>query len=93
MTADVSDTHHLLGWNVGFCENQGSPWNQDDALIWSTTGTWRQLGHCNGGDVRAYHREVACFQLKNVRATPSGSRGLAIRVRIRPKTSQNHAKT
>ena len=54
----------------------------DNTLIRATTGCWRQLGCCGGGDVYADDGVVAIVEFPNVRATAAGGGLRSVLMRV-----------
>ena len=68
--------------NIGFGQNEGSPWNSNHSFIRCAAGRRRQIARFVG-DVGADHGEITVIEFPNVRAAMAASRFCAIGVRVR----------
>ena len=78
--------------DVALCVHQEVARQTDNSFIRATTGRWRQLRCCGGGDVYADDGEVAVVEFPNVRATPAGGGLCSVCVRVRADAFCKHDK-
>lgn len=79
--------------NLGFGEDERPAREFNDAFIRPATGVGRQIPGGFFGDIATNEREVAGFQLENVRAAMD-ARGLRpVCVRVRAESAFNHIGT
>jgi helix-turn-helix protein len=80
---------HAVG-NVRLGADQNPPWNPDNPLVRPAARPERQLPYRGLGDIRADNGEVAVIQFKDVRATIQARGLLAVGMRPRAKSSNEH---